>query len=151
MREVMMVDRNWRAMEGRWFNGGYDEVGIDVKMERIGNDPRVLGTDRTALKQGTSGQELKIQRDQSGIVAPRVGHRPRSGHRGVPRRERNARFSDGRGAPAPGRTFLEGLARGGRHERAEHDHRAVGNVRIGLVGRQHPVDQVGAVAAAARR
>ena len=46
--------------------------------------------------------------------------------------------------------LLEGLALGGRHEGAEHDHRAVGNVRIALVGRQHPVDQVGAVAAAAR-
>ena len=60
MREVMMVDRNWRAMEGRWFTGGHDEIGIDVKLERAGNDPRVLGTDRTALKQGTTGQELKI-------------------------------------------------------------------------------------------
>jgi hypothetical protein len=36
MREVMMVDRNWRSMEGRWFNGGYDEIGIDVKLERVG-------------------------------------------------------------------------------------------------------------------
>ena len=34
--------------------------------------------------------------------------------------------------------LLEGLARGGRHERAEHDHRAVGNVRIGLVGAPAP-------------
>ena len=60
LREVMMVDRGWRTMEGRWFAGGYDELGADVKLERIGNDPRVLGTDRTALKQGASGQELKI-------------------------------------------------------------------------------------------
>jgi len=60
MREVMMADRNWRAMEGRWFNGGYDEIGIDVKLERIGNDPRVLGTDRTALRKGAAAQELKI-------------------------------------------------------------------------------------------
>jgi len=55
-----MADRNWRAMEGRWFNGGYDEIGIDVKLERIGNDPRVLGTDRTALRKGAAAQELKI-------------------------------------------------------------------------------------------
>jgi len=60
MREVMMVDRNWRSMEGRWFNGGYDELGIDVKLERVGAETRVLGTDRTALKQGSTGQELKI-------------------------------------------------------------------------------------------
>jgi quinohemoprotein amine dehydrogenase len=60
IREVMMVDRNWRSMEGRWFAGGYDEIGIDVKLERVGNETRVLGTDRTALKQGASAQELKI-------------------------------------------------------------------------------------------
>jgi quinohemoprotein amine dehydrogenase len=60
LREVMMVDRNWRTMEGRWFSGGYDEIGIDVKLERAGNDPRVLGTDRTALRKGATNQELKI-------------------------------------------------------------------------------------------
>jgi quinohemoprotein amine dehydrogenase len=60
MREVMMVDRNWRGMEGRWFTGSHDEIGIDVKLERIGSDARVLGTDRTALKQGAAAQELKI-------------------------------------------------------------------------------------------
>lgn len=60
LREVMTVDRNWRTMEGRWFTGGYDELGIDVKLERIGAESRVLGTDRTALKQGSSAQEVKI-------------------------------------------------------------------------------------------
>jgi quinohemoprotein amine dehydrogenase len=60
LREVMMVDRNWRMMEGRWFAGGYDEIGIDVKLERVGNETRVFGTDRTALRQGASAQELKI-------------------------------------------------------------------------------------------
>jgi len=60
MREVMLVDRDWRSMEGRWFTGGYDELGIDVKLERVGAETRVLGTDRTALRLGTSGQEVKI-------------------------------------------------------------------------------------------
>jgi quinohemoprotein amine dehydrogenase len=60
LREVMMIDRDWRHMEGRWFTGGYDELGLDVKLERIGAETRVLGTDRTALKQGVTGQELKI-------------------------------------------------------------------------------------------
>ncbi|HYB95566.1 MAG TPA: quinohemoprotein amine dehydrogenase subunit alpha [Vicinamibacterales bacterium] len=60
LREVMMVDREWRSMEGRWFTGGYDELGIDVKLERIGTDTRVLGTDRTALRQGSTGQEIRI-------------------------------------------------------------------------------------------
>jgi quinohemoprotein amine dehydrogenase len=60
LREVMMIDRDWRHMEGRWFTGGYDELGLDIKMDRMSGDTRVLGTDRTALKQGTSGQEIKI-------------------------------------------------------------------------------------------
>jgi quinohemoprotein amine dehydrogenase len=60
MREVMMVDRNWRSIEGRWFAGGYDEIGIDVKLERVAGETRALGTDRTALKQGAAGQPLKI-------------------------------------------------------------------------------------------
>ncbi len=60
LREVMSVDRDWRQIEGRWFTGGYDEVGLDVRLERVGAETRVLGTDRTALKQGAPGQELKI-------------------------------------------------------------------------------------------
>ena len=59
-REVMFVDRDWRQIEGRWFSGGYDEVGVDVRLERVGAESRVLGTDRVALKQGVAGQELKI-------------------------------------------------------------------------------------------
>ena len=60
LREVMFIDRDWRHMEGRWFAGGYDELGLDIKLDRVGGDVRVLGTDRTALKLGASGQELKI-------------------------------------------------------------------------------------------
>lgn len=60
MREVMFVDRDWRQIEGRWFTGGYDEVGLDVRLDRVGSEPRVLGTDRVALKQGAAAQELKI-------------------------------------------------------------------------------------------
>jgi quinohemoprotein amine dehydrogenase len=60
LREVMTIDRDWRHMEGRWFTGGYDELGLDITLDRIGTETRVLGTDRTALKQGSAGQELKI-------------------------------------------------------------------------------------------
>ncbi len=59
-REVMFVDRDWRHMEGRWFTGGYDEVGLDIRLERVAGEPRVLGTDRTALRAGGAGQQLKI-------------------------------------------------------------------------------------------
>ena len=49
-REVMFLDRNQRELTGRWFTGGYDETGIDVTLTRMGNDPMVLGLDRTALQ-----------------------------------------------------------------------------------------------------
>lgn len=71
MREVMMVDRNWRSMEGRWFTGGYDEIGIDVKLERVAGETRALGTDRTALKQGAAAQPLKIYGLNLGTPQPR--------------------------------------------------------------------------------
>ncbi len=60
LREVMFVDRDWRTIVGRWFTGGYDELGLDVTLERVGTEPRVLGTARTALRVGSSGQELRI-------------------------------------------------------------------------------------------
>ena len=60
LREVMFVDRDWRSMEGRWFTGGYDEIGLDVRLERLGGDVHVFGTDKAALRAGVSGQEIKV-------------------------------------------------------------------------------------------
>jgi quinohemoprotein amine dehydrogenase len=60
LREVMFVDRDWRTMEGRWFTGGYDELGWEVRLERVGAESVVLGTDRTALRAGGAGQSLRI-------------------------------------------------------------------------------------------
>ena len=60
LREVMFVDRDWRSIEGRWFTGAYDELGMDVTLERVGAESRVLGTSKTALRAGASGQELSI-------------------------------------------------------------------------------------------
>lgn len=59
MREVMFVDRNQRELSGRWFNGAYDEIGMDVTLTRIGNDPIVLGLDRVALQTGEK-REVRI-------------------------------------------------------------------------------------------
>ena len=71
MREVMFVDRDWRQIEGRWFTGGYDEVGLDVRLDRIGTETRVLGTDRTALKQGGAGAGVEdLRRQLSGRLRP---------------------------------------------------------------------------------
>lgn len=54
LREVMFVDRNQREMSGRWFTGGYNETGMDVKMTRLGSDPVVLGIDTPALLAGST-------------------------------------------------------------------------------------------------
>jgi quinohemoprotein amine dehydrogenase len=60
MREVMAVDRDWRQMTGRWFAGAYDEIGIDVRLERIGQDAIVLGTDTPRLRTGTRTNRVRI-------------------------------------------------------------------------------------------
>ncbi|MBV8818499.1 MAG: quinohemoprotein amine dehydrogenase subunit alpha, partial [Acidobacteriaceae bacterium] len=60
MREVMFVDANQRQASGRWFTGDYEEIGMDVKLERIANDPVLLGLDRAALKAGLAGQTVAI-------------------------------------------------------------------------------------------
>ena len=43
MREVMFLDRDQARYPGRWFTGGYDEIGMDVTMTRMGHDPVVSG------------------------------------------------------------------------------------------------------------
>jgi quinohemoprotein amine dehydrogenase len=49
---VMFLDRTQRELTGRWFTGAYEETGVDVKLVKIGNDPVVLGLDRSALQAG---------------------------------------------------------------------------------------------------
>ncbi len=60
LREVMFVEPDWSAVKGRWFGGGYDELGIDVQLQRAANAVTVVGLDHTALKTGGAGQTLKI-------------------------------------------------------------------------------------------
>jgi len=55
----MSVDRNQSEISGRWFTGGYEEIGMDVTLKRIGGDPVVLGTDHAGLQAGGT-RELKI-------------------------------------------------------------------------------------------
>lgn len=60
LREVMFVDRDWRTIEGRWFTGAYDEIGLDIRLDRAGSEPRVLGAERQALRVGSSNQSFRI-------------------------------------------------------------------------------------------
>ena len=59
-REVMFVERDWSKIEGRWFSGGYDELGLDVTLTRVGRDMTIVGLDHTGLRAGGTGQVVKI-------------------------------------------------------------------------------------------
>ena len=54
LREVMMVERGWNEINGRWFAGAYDEFGPDVTLLRA-DGPVVLGLHPVALRSGDSG------------------------------------------------------------------------------------------------
>jgi len=60
LREVMFVDRDMREMSGRWYTGAYDEIGMDIKLTRIGHDPYIAGVDRRALRTGIAGYPVTI-------------------------------------------------------------------------------------------
>jgi len=59
-REVLFIDRDWRHAQGRWFAGAYEEFGVDVRLERVGNDPIVLGVGERRIKAGAANQEVRI-------------------------------------------------------------------------------------------
>lgn len=59
-REVMMVERDWKTMSGRWFSGAYDETGVDVTLTRLGGEPVVFGASAPALKTAAAVSSLKI-------------------------------------------------------------------------------------------
>ncbi|HUF46415.1 MAG TPA: quinohemoprotein amine dehydrogenase subunit alpha [Vicinamibacterales bacterium] len=60
LREVMLVERDWQSMSGRWFTGAYDELGVDVTLRRVGAGPVVAGLDRPALRTGAIGQRVRV-------------------------------------------------------------------------------------------
>jgi quinohemoprotein amine dehydrogenase len=63
LREVMWISPDQSTMEGRWFWGAYQEFGYDVKLERAGDAPVVLATDRVMLKTGSTAQRVRIYGD----------------------------------------------------------------------------------------
>jgi quinohemoprotein amine dehydrogenase len=59
-REAMLLSRDGNSMHGRWYWGGYDEFGIEVKLTRVGGAPVVLGTDLFSLRSPSTGSQLRI-------------------------------------------------------------------------------------------
>ena len=62
MREVMSVSRDQSQIEGRWYWGGYEELGINAKLVRAGDNMLVLGLDKYALAAGV--QQVRIYGDK---------------------------------------------------------------------------------------
>jgi quinohemoprotein amine dehydrogenase len=59
-REVMFVERDLSSISGRWFEGAYDEIGLDINLRRTGKDPLLLGVDRNSARTGSTGLSLKV-------------------------------------------------------------------------------------------
>ena len=63
LREVLFIEPGWQEISGRWFRGGYDELGADVKMTRITGAPVLAAVVPRGLRKGGGGgaaQEITI-------------------------------------------------------------------------------------------
>ena len=60
MREVMMVERGWQEISGRWFTGGYDELGLDVTLRRVASGPVITGVYPRGIRTSETGREVRI-------------------------------------------------------------------------------------------
>jgi quinohemoprotein amine dehydrogenase len=60
LREVMFVEPGWEEMSGRWFTGGYEEIGMDVSLRKLGAGPVVVGVAPRAIRTGTRAQDVTI-------------------------------------------------------------------------------------------
>jgi quinohemoprotein amine dehydrogenase len=60
LREVMFIEPGWQEMSGRWFNGAYDEMGMDVTMKRLGANTVVAAVAPRVLRAGARGQDVTI-------------------------------------------------------------------------------------------
>ena len=54
LREVMFVERDWQTITGRWFTGAYDEVGLNITLERVAGASVVAGVHPPTLRVGAT-------------------------------------------------------------------------------------------------
>ncbi len=59
-REVLFIEPGWQEISGRWFTGGYDEFGMDVKLTRLSGAPAVAGILPRGLRKGGGAQDVVI-------------------------------------------------------------------------------------------
>lgn len=53
-REALHVEPGWQVMTGRWFRGGYDEIGMDVTLTRLAGGAVLAGVSQRALQRGSA-------------------------------------------------------------------------------------------------
>jgi quinohemoprotein amine dehydrogenase len=61
LREVMFVERDWQTIAGRWFAGGYDELGLDVKLTRVGREVVITGIAPPSLRRSSGDQQVSLR------------------------------------------------------------------------------------------
>ena len=59
-REVLLLDEHWQTLKGRLFNGHYDEIGVDVALQRNLGRPRVLALGNAAIEVPAKGHRLDV-------------------------------------------------------------------------------------------
>jgi quinohemoprotein amine dehydrogenase len=59
-REVLFIEPGWQEMSGRWFAGGYDEFGADVKLTRLTAAPTLLAVLPRGVRKGDARQEITV-------------------------------------------------------------------------------------------
>ena len=90
----MFVERDWREMSGRWFTGAYDEIGIDVKLVRLGSRAgRVRHRTSRRSRRRRRRAPVKIYGANLPASVKAGGHRVRPGRQGHARRQRAAATS----------------------------------------------------------
>jgi quinohemoprotein amine dehydrogenase len=70
LREVMFVEPGWQEMSGRWFNGGYDELGMDVSLKRLSANIVVSGVAPRALQSGMAHDVTVLGANLPRDIAP---------------------------------------------------------------------------------
>lgn len=59
-REVLMLSDDGAMLEGRFFAGTFGELGLDVRLERLGRDPRIGAVYPRSARVGASNVTVKI-------------------------------------------------------------------------------------------
>jgi quinohemoprotein amine dehydrogenase len=70
LREVLLVEPGWQEMSGRWYTGAYDELGVDVTLERISGGPQLSAAAPRALRRGETTDVTLFGANLPANVAP---------------------------------------------------------------------------------